>query len=120
MAAWPATLPGFLSDGYSVEISDATIRTDMESGPARVRRRYTAAPDNLSCSWKFSDAQMVAFREFFENDIMHGALWFDVGVMNGTTTAIVIKEARFSAPWKASRIPAFGWHVSAILELRNA
>lgn len=120
MAVWPATLPAPLATDYGFDITDATVRTDMDSGPARVRRRFTAAPDMLSASWKFTEAQMAIFRTFFEADAQHGAAWFDLSLKDGRAAGAVTREVRFASPWRAAWIPGFGWHVSATLEARLA
>ena len=39
--SWPARLPLPTYDGYALEPESAVTRTDMESGPARQRRRFT-------------------------------------------------------------------------------
>lgn len=120
MPAWPSTLPAPLTENYGVDATDTTVRTDMDSGPARVRRRFTAAPDMLTATWRLSEAQMAIFRTFFEDDIDHGAAWFDMPVKDGRTEGGETQEVRFSAPWRASYIGGYGWTISATIEVRNA
>lgn len=67
MSSWPSILPSPLVAGYALNPADQTLRTDMESGAARVRRRSRARLDMLDVSWKFTDAQMAIFREWFDN-----------------------------------------------------
>lgn len=120
MSAWPSTLPAPLGSDYGVDFTDATVRTDMESGPARVRRRYTAAPDMVQLGWKFTEAQMATFRTFFEDTIAMGAAWFDLPLKDGRAAGMVTREVRFTQPPRAAYIPGFGWHVSAVVEVRSA
>lgn len=68
MAFWPTTLPAPLKPGYGLDPEDQQLRTDMEVGAARVRRRTRARKDMLDVVWKFADAQMALFRKWFDND----------------------------------------------------
>lgn len=120
MATWPASLPIPLGSDYMLDFGDPTVRTDMDSGPARVRRRYTAAPDLISVSWKFTESQMAAFRVFIETDIDYGAAWFYLSLKDGSAAGMVTREVRFAAPPRAAYIPGGYWHVSATLEVRDA
>ncbi len=67
MSSWPSILPRPLVSGYAINPADQTLRTDMEAGAARVRRRSRARLDMIDVSWKFTDAQMAVFREWFDN-----------------------------------------------------
>jgi hypothetical protein len=66
MQAYPPTLPAPLVSGYTLSPVDQTVRTDMEVGAARVRRRTRARNDLIDVSWLFSPVQMAAFRQWFE------------------------------------------------------
>ncbi len=119
MAAFPTTLPAPLLDGYALSPVDQTARTDMEAGAARVRRRTRARNDVLDVSWRFTQAQMAAFRSWFEDGvsgIAGGSSWFSVTVDVGGG-ALEIKECRFKGAWKAEREHVF-WKVTAQLEVR--
>ena len=120
MATFPSTLPKPLASSYSLSPVDQTIRTDMEGGLARVRRRTTARNDKVSVNWRMTDAQMAIFRAWFEDastGISGGAGWFTVSLAIGTT-GVVSVEARFIGPFKASNITALIWSVAAELEVR--
>lgn len=115
MAVYPSSLPGPLIDGYVISPIDQTIRTEMETGPARVRRRTYARNDLLDVSFAFTGQQLSAFRTWFEGDASGGAEWFDIALDIGDGTAE--QEARFKGPWKASR-DGLMWKVTAQLEVR--
>ena len=43
---WPATLPQeILAEGYEEGLPDVLVRTKMDAGPDKVRRRATAGED---------------------------------------------------------------------------
>ena len=67
MSSWPSILPRPLAAGYGINPADQSLRTDMEAGAARVRRRSRARLDMIDIAWKFTDAQMAVFREWFGN-----------------------------------------------------
>jgi hypothetical protein len=73
MATWPATLPPPEKPGYQIAPTDPAIRTEMEVGLPRTRRRSAARDDRITVSWKFTDAQMQTFRTFFNGDGQGGA-----------------------------------------------
>ena len=41
---FPKTLPYPTVQGYAIKPGEAIVRTEMEAGPARQRRRYTQTP----------------------------------------------------------------------------
>ena len=74
---WPATLPKPLSDSYGETAPDGTIRTNMDSGPAKMRRRYTAAPRMFALVMHLTSDQYDDFDEFFVTTSRMGSLRFD-------------------------------------------
>ncbi len=121
MATWPGTLPAPQAAGYGLQPVDQSIRTDMEFGAMRSRRRSYARNDRLAVSWALSDAQMDIFRTWFENDAeaAGGSAWFSVSLRVGNTGATT-QEARFVSPYRAQMVGAGRWSVSADLEVRDA
>lgn len=119
MASFPSDLPAPLLEGYTLMPVDPSIRTDMEVGGQRVRRRTKARNDRVELSWCFTDAQMNTFRTWFEDDttgISGGASWFDIKLNIGLGGA-TDEEARFAQMWKAQRDSQY-WKVSATVEIR--
>lgn len=120
MATWPSTLPAPRT-GYNLSPVDQTVRTDMESGAARVRRRTTARNDKVTVNWLFSSDQMATFRAWFEDattGIAGGSGWFTVTLLLGTGGS-VSTTARFIGPFTADLVPYQKWSVSGELEIRQ-
>lgn len=67
MRRWPDVLPTPSFPGFGLTPYDAVLRTDFEVGAARVRRTTLARADKISCAWLFSDAEMAAFRSWFDD-----------------------------------------------------
>lgn len=120
MATWPNTLPLPMLSGYEMEVADTTSRTDMESGSARVRRRSTSGPDGISLRLQLTEAEMVIFRAFWENEWNFGAAWVFFPVRTGRTVGISSKECRpTSGKYKASLVKNSYWQVQIGIEVRN-
>ena len=67
MRRWPDTLPTPSIPGFGLSPIDTAIRTDMEAGAKRVRRISVARQDSVDLSWVFNDAEMAAFRAWYED-----------------------------------------------------
>lgn len=106
-------------DGYQLSPTSQTIRTDMEVGLPRTRRRTAARNDQISVSWLFTDAEMAIFRAWFDgvSDAAGGAAWFTVSLANGNT-GIDSMEAKFVEAWQATVLPGLYWKVTGKLEVR--
>ncbi len=118
MATWPITLPAApLAAGYVVEPGSQVLRSDMEVGPARVRRITSARNDQVSLSVELSAAQVQIFRNWFDGDLAGGSNWF-VGLsldLDGTITA---PECRFVGPYSIARVTALLSKLTAKVEVR--
>lgn len=120
MAIWPTTLPRPSASGYAVKPIDQSIRTDMEVGAARSRRRTTARNDKVSASWTMTDAQLAIFRTWFDDaaaGAAGGSAWFTVSLPIGTT-GLVSVTARFTRAPEIAHIAGLNWSVTAELEVR--
>lgn len=119
MATWPSTLPAPSLPGYGLDPVDPSIRTDMESGAARSRRRTAARNDKVNVLWKFTDAEMAIFRTWFDNaaECAGGSAWFTMSLPIGTT-GITSHSVKFVGIWKGSLRPGLIWIVTAMLEVR--
>jgi hypothetical protein len=102
-AVWPSSLPQFVEiDGYDETLPDALLRTRMDAGPAKQRRRFTAAPRSLAAVTDLmTAAQGATFEAFFETTLQMGALPFDWAHPRTQAT----KTFRFREPPKAIARP---------------
>lgn len=112
----PFSIPIPLRSNYKVSPIDQTVRTDMEFGAARMRRRTSARLDTVSVEWLFSPDDMAGFRAWFDYDIAGGAAWFDLTLNIGDGIDTV--TARFTQPWSCDPV-GFHWKVSGELEVRK-
>lgn len=78
MATWPSGLPQKpLLDGFSEGKQDIILRTEMDVGPAKRRRRYTWAPARFAVSLVCTTAQVATFETFVETTLNGGVDAFD-------------------------------------------
>ncbi len=78
MVDWPITLPtNPLSDGYSETLDDNTIRTKMETGPDKIRRRSTASSRKIGVAYLLSKTQTATLDDFYLNTLESGSLGFN-------------------------------------------
>lgn len=119
MATWPTTLPAPKLSGYQLQPVSPSLRTDMESGAARSRRRSYARNDRVGVSWLMTDAEFAAFRAWFEDDAeaAGGSAWFYISLWIGDTGA-TLQEARFIDAYQAVLADHARWAVTAQLEVR--
>ena len=77
--SWPAALPQTPTyAGYVESPESATVRTPMDAGPAKVRRRFTAVPYRMQLRYVMTETQLTAaspdgFKAFWETDTSHGS-----------------------------------------------
>jgi hypothetical protein len=75
---WPELLPsGLLEKGFSKQPQDNVIRTTMDAGPKKARRRYTARSIKYSGKQNFDAAELAVFEQFYHNVIADGVLRFN-------------------------------------------
>lgn len=60
---WPTTLPN-PSWGLQAGGEDNAVRTGMDAGPRKVRRRYTKPVEDVRGSLELTDAQATILRDF--------------------------------------------------------
>lgn len=124
MAYWPTTLPPPVFNGYQLAQIDPAIRTTMEGGNVRARRRTTARTDRITCVVVLTDSEFYTFRAWFDDagGANGGASWFDVSLQVGgiNSSALQTVEATFAAVWSASHPLYNQWEVTMPLEVRYA
>ena len=77
-AIWPLTLPQMpLISGYSESMPSNLIRSETDTGPAKVRRRGNAKPVTVQASYIMNTEQMELLDTFMYETIGGGAVCFD-------------------------------------------
>lgn len=75
---WPSTLQQLLSEAsFGIEEGDTTIRSEVDVGLAKVRRRFTKGVDRYSASIYLTVDQYTTFKNFFNVTLNGGVLTFN-------------------------------------------
>lgn len=79
MIVWPAELPQrVLASGYSEGLGDGRLRTQMETGPMKVRRRFSSVARPVAASFRVSPDGKARIERFWQEDIRGGSLPFRI------------------------------------------
>ncbi|MNB94605.1 hypothetical protein D3C75_417610 [compost metagenome] len=92
------------------------IRSELQSGRSRQRRRYTSVPTTASVSWLLDDAESQLFEGWFEYVLLSGSLFFECPLK--TTVGLEIYQARFTDTYRGPTLVGDSfWRFTASLEL---
>lgn len=114
---WPNTLPLPSVEGYGLTPQEAVLRTDMESGPARQRRRFRQTPTRITVRWLFSEFEFALFEAWYKYHADEGGQWFEIPLTGGL--GLLAHEARFTRQFEAQLMSARRWQVKSELEIRE-
>jgi hypothetical protein len=106
-----------MASGYSYQPQAPFIRTSMDSGLARQRRRFISIPSQVTVTWTLDQGQLALFEAFVHYDLIDGCAWFSARIMNGVGMRSV--KARMIDGFKVDIIDKGWWKVSATLETMN-
>lgn len=94
MPAWPTEVPAPQWDGMQIEMQDTVLRSSMDTGPGKTRRRFTAGSSYLTLTWALSCTQLYRLADWWAEELLAGSLAFDwVHPLTGATV-----QARFRKP----------------------
>ena len=117
IVSWPENLPLPSIEGYGVHPGEAILRTEMEAGPARQRRRFTQVPSRISARWSFRRDQFALFEAWYRWRAREGGAWFEIDLLGGI--GMSVHEARFARQFNASVVRGNRWQVTSELEIRE-
>lgn len=80
MIKYPSFLPGPLLAGYGLNQQSNLLRTTMDSGQSRVRRRFKSVPSILPTTWLFTSEQAALFEHFIDEALLGGVAWFEMPI----------------------------------------
>lgn len=103
MVDWPEGIPFFkLRSGYGAEPGENTLRTPMDVGPAKVRRRTTSAPSVITGSAYMTREEAQRFEQFWRDTLKDGALSFTLSDGLYRRRNLLVQSEDFSAGWSKS------------------
>lgn len=103
LPSWP--LDPFLPDdplvsGYQMEAIDELLRTEMDVGPSRTRRRFGQMQHRLSFTMVMTASQFMIMKGFYAESLRHGVLQFDMPVFRGDI--FTTERVQFEQPYTAN------------------
>lgn len=119
---WPSeVLPKPLNGGYKIQPRPMVIRTEMEAGTPRARRRFTATMTDIPVSFSLDQEQLLFFESWLEFKHQQGVVWFGIDLLGGL--GVTTHEARFKGDVETSLVGSntLGsvFTVMGTLEIRN-
>ena len=117
--SWPTTLPQHtLQDSFQYNPTSGVIRTDMEAGYPKIRRRFTATVTSYDITMVMTTAQVVIFETFFRDSLKYGTV--RVNFPNPLDPNLTLAEFRWvseGSPYQIMpRESTIDWTVSFRLE----
>lgn len=77
-AVWPPGLPPATEiDQYQEALPELALRSEMDAGPAKLRRRYSAGPSTWQGALQLSGEQTATLEAFWRTTLAGGSLAFD-------------------------------------------
>ena len=113
---WPDRLPLPTIEGYGIQPGEAILRTEMEAGPARQRRRFTNVPSRITVRWVMRAEQFLLFESWYRWAAAEGGAWFEIDLLGGL--GLLPQEARFTRQFEARPYRGRLWEVTSELEVR--
>lgn len=115
---WPAFVGAPVLDAIRIGAPvGAIVRTDMDAGPAKQRRRFTAAPRPVALAFEPLGARDLArFEAFVERDLAGGALAFEM-VHPLTDLPGRFRLVAGDGAWSMAPIGRDAWRLDVEMEL---
>lgn len=111
---WPSTLqPTFNTEGFTEGFAETTIRSTVDQGPSKVRRRFTKGVGAMQATIWLTTIQYLTFKSFYDTDTAGGSLQF---LMNHPVSGVPT-YFRFAGPPSCAPINSSGIEWSAQFSL---
>lgn len=114
---YPPLLPLGLHSGRTYQLVNTIQRSELQSGRAIQRRKFTSVPQGASIQWFFNSAETQLFEAWYLNTINDGEAWFSCELK--TPLGLSEHTCRFTKVYKGpDLVGPDQWAISAELELR--
>ena len=115
---YPSYLPGVLLDSYGIQTVEPMQRTQMDSGRARQRRRFTNVPQMVTVGWVFTQQEAALFEAWHRWELKDGAEWFEIEL--STPYGYQPYLCRFTRIYQGGKpFAVIDWTHSAELEIKE-
>lgn len=114
MIQWPTDKLPAINQGSRMTVNPAVVRTVMETGRVRQRRRFDRSLQSMRVSWRFTAAEYAIFEAFYQHVLEGGTLEFELPLPVGEEMTPVVVV--FTGPYEASYAAHETWDVQAVVE----
>lgn len=116
MIIYPPQLPLPLRDSYSLKTVSPLMRTPLNSGRSRQRRKFTSVPTEPNVQWLFNNQEAAFFESWFARALEDGSRWFQMTLQ--TAEGILDYQCRFTDIYSGPELVGVDhWRYSAVLEM---
>lgn len=112
--AFPASLPTPMRMGYGYSVEQPHTETMNDRGIARRRRLGIGSTITATLAWRFTQAQLETFAQWWRDDISYGTDDFTISLLNGYT--YTAQDVRPKGAYTAARLDG-AWDVSLSVEM---
>ena len=117
MIQYPDYLPIPLRDSFGFQAVSPMVRSDLQSGRARQRRRFTSVPTVASLQWLMTDLQARMFEAWWEEVLVSGTEWFEMPLKT-PLGGLQLYACRFTDIYRGPVLVGVSlWRFTAELEL---
>lgn len=114
--SWPTSLPDPVQP-FKMTPKPSLIRSDMEQGAARQRKRFTAKMTEAAVAWVFAPWEFMIFDSWITEEANDGATWFSIPLQG--STGWTAHEARVKGELDYDHLGGGTWKVTGSLEIRQ-
>ena len=118
MIKYPSLLPLPLLSSTSFKQQSNILRTEMNSGRARQRRRFLSVPTTMAATFQISKSNAIILESFYENELKENE-WFLMKIP--TPLGLTEHEVRFiNSPMENYKpLGAKRWSYQANIEVKK-
>lgn len=114
---WPEELPqeAFTESGPTYNSTDNTIRSSVTTGPAKLRRRFTAVPADVTATMEMCETEVAILEDFVKNTLGEVNPFNWIKFHTGEPA-----RYRFKAGWSSVKLTWYAgdvWTVSLDMEM---
>lgn len=93
MTAWPSNIPDdFERDGYQETLANSMLTTNMDAGPPKRRRRFSADVKKMQGNIVMTDAEVALLETFYYTTIKQVNPFTFTHPRTGVTISVVFTE----------------------------
>jgi len=116
---WPETIFPLPSVSFNVDADFSNIRSNMDSGRVRQRRRFSQETELASATFELTRVQYAAWKGFWVHRVNRGNDWFSMRLPIADGANLTNTEIRFASDYKAQHRHGGNWDVSVTIEFKE-